>query len=112
MKASIASIFLLFSCALGFAQTGDCAALTRQALEISGFNQSLDQVSEFMNSDSFTSQLAGAGGNSGQFAAIFKPIVQKHLDSQAMRKDLESRLVAHCSLDQMARTVERLKSPL
>src|SRR5262249_10307673 len=112
MKASLASVFLLLASAAGFAQTGDCAALTRQALEISGFNQSLDQVSEEMNSDAFGSQLAGAGGNSGQFATVFKPIVQKHLDSQLMRKDLEMRLVAHCNLDQMTRTVERLKSPL
>jgi hypothetical protein len=72
----------------------------------------MDQVSELVNSDSFGSQLAAAGGNSGQFAAVFKPIVQKHLDSQAMRKDMESRLAAHCNSEQMAQTIERLKSPL
>ncbi len=112
MKASIAAVFLVFLSGVVFAQTRDCASLTHQALEISGFNQSLDQASELVNSEGVMAQFAGNGGDASRFATVFRPIARKHLDSQLMRKDVESRLAAHCNPDQMAKVIERLQSPL
>src|SRR5262249_11006480 len=112
MKASIAAVLLVLLSGATFAQTRDCASLIHQALEISGFNQSLDQASELVNSQGFMDQFAGNVGDASRFATVFRPIVQKHLDSQLMRKDLESRLVAHCNANQMASVIERLQSPL
>lgn len=94
-----------------FGQTSDCASLTHRALELSGFNQSLDQVSEVADSQSLRAQLSGTRHDE-EVAATLRPIIKKNLDGELLRKEVESRLAAHCSVEQMTRTIERLQSPL
>lgn len=110
MKRSSVLLFLVLACGLGSAQTGNCGALTHQALELSGFNQSLDQMAAIMASDQFMQQVRGQQSLE-QFAAIYVPIVKKEFNAGRLRQDLQSRMVVHCDLEQMTQTVQRLQTP-
>lgn len=111
MKRSFVLLFLLLACGLGSAQTGDCGALTHQALELSGFNRSLDQMAEIMSSDQFMQQVRD-GKSLEQFAAIYVPIVKKEFNANLLRQEMQSRMAAHCNPEQMAQTLQRLQAPL
>jgi hypothetical protein len=110
MKRSFVLLLLVLVSGLASAQTGDCGALTHQALELSGFNQSLDQMATVMSSDQFMQQVRGKDSLE-QFAAIYIPIVKKEFNASLLRQELQSRMVAHCDLEQMAQTVQRLQTP-
>src|SRR5215471_6276201 len=109
MKRSLALVVLLFASAMASAQTGDCTALTHQALELSGFNQSLDHVTDVLFSDSFLQQIRGQSGE--EFLNIFKPLMLKEFDPGLLRKQIQERVVARCNPEQMAQTVARLQTP-
>lgn len=110
MKHSFVVLCLLFASAFASAQTPDCAALTHQALELSGFNDSLSQINELMSSDEFMRQIQG-GNSSDEVVARIKPILQKDLNGDSMRKELQAKLVAHCNLEQVKLAVERMQTP-
>src|SRR5438270_13063773 len=111
MKRSFVLLLLVLACGLASAQTADCGALTHQALELSGFNQSLDQMAAIMSSDQFMQQVRGRE-TLEQFAAIYIPIVKKEFNASLLRHEMENRMVAHCDLEQMTKTVQRLQTPL
>jgi hypothetical protein len=111
MTRSFGLLFLFFACGFASAQTNDCNALTHQALELSGFNQSLDQMAAIMSSDQFMQQIRGRESLE-QFAAIYIPIVKKEFNASLLRHEMESRMAAHCDLEQMTQTVQRLQTPL
>jgi len=111
MKRSLAVVVLLFASALASAQTTDCGALTHQALELSGFNQSLDQISDVLFSDSFLQQLRGRESGE-EFLNVFKPIMLKEFDAGLLRSQMQQRMAARCNPEQMAQTVARLRTPL
>src|ERR1700704_3297726 len=100
MRRSFGFLFFLLMCGLASAQTTDCSALTHQALELSGFNQSLDFMAEIMSSDQFIQQVRGRESLE-QFAAIYIPIVKKEFNASLLRKEIQSRMVAHCNPEQM-----------
>ena len=116
MKRSFVLLLLAFATglasaqALASAQNNDCAALTHQALELSGFNQSLDQMASIMASEQFMQQVRGQQSLE-EFAAIYVPIVKKEFSAGRLRQDLQSRMVAHCNVEQMTQTVQRLQTP-
>ena len=110
MRRSFGFLFFLLMCGLASAQTTDCSALTHQALELSGFNQSLDFMAEIMSSDQFIQQVRGRESLE-QFAAIYIPIVKKEFNASLLRKEIQSRMVAHCNPEQMTQTVQRLEAP-
>ena len=110
MKRSFVLLFLVLAYGLASAQTSDCGALTHQALELSGFNRSLDQMAEIMGSDQFMQQVRD-GKSLEQFAAIYVPIVKKEFNANLLRQELQSRMAAHCNLEQMTQTVQRLQTP-
>ena len=110
MKRSFGLLFVLFVCGFASAQTADCGALTHQALELSGFNESLDHMAEIMASDQFMQQVRGRESLE-EFAAIFTPIVRKEFNGTLLRQEMQSRMAAHCNLEQMTQTVQRLQSP-
>jgi len=110
MKRSLFVVALLFASALVSAQTGDCAALTHQALEISGFNQSLDHITDILFSDSFLQQIRGRESGE-EFLNIFKPLMLKEFDAGLLRKQIQERVAARCNPEQMAQTVARLQTP-
>lgn len=110
MKRSFVMLLLVLTCGLASAQTSDCTALTQQALELSGFNQSLDQMAGIMASDQFMQQIRGKESLE-QFAAIYIPIVKKEFNAGRLRQELQSRMVVHCDLEQIAQTVQRLQTP-
>jgi hypothetical protein len=110
MKRSFGLIFLFLACGLASAQTSDCGALTHQALELSGFNQSLDHLAEIMSSDQFMQQVRGKESME-DFAAIFRPIVKKEFNASLLRQEIQSRMAAHCNPEQMTLTVQRLQTP-
>ena len=58
MNRSVALLFVFLACGLASAQTADCGALTHQALELSGFNQSIDHISDVISSEQFMQQYA------------------------------------------------------
>lgn len=110
MKRSFGLLFLFLACRVASAQTGDCGVLTHQALELSGFNQSLDFMADTMSSDQFMQQVRGTQSME-EFAAIFRPIVKKEFNASLLRQEMQSRMAAHCSPEQMALTVERMQTP-
>ncbi len=111
MKRRFMLLLLVLAYGSAFAQANDCDALTHQALELSGFNQSLDQMAAIMTSDQFIHQVRGRESLE-QFAAIYVPIVKKEFNANLLRQEMQSRMVAHCNLEQMTQTVQRLQTPL
>ena len=110
MKRSFVLLLLVLAYRLASAQTSDCNALTHQALELSGFNQSLDQMAAIMSSDQFMQQVRGRESLE-QYAAIYIPIVRKEFNASLLRQEMQSRMMAHCNLEQMTQTVQRLQTP-
>jgi hypothetical protein len=110
MKRTFRLFFLLLACGFASAQTSDCGALTHQALELSGFNQSLDQMAAVMTSDQFMHQVRGRESLE-QFATIYIPIVKKEFNASLLRQEMQNRMAAHCDLEQMTQTVQRLQTP-
>jgi hypothetical protein len=110
MKLSFALCLLFLACSLASAQTSDCGALTRQALDLSGFNQSIDHIADVISSDQFIQQIRGRE-SADEFIAIFQPIFQKEFDAALLRKELQNRVAARCSAQQMDQTVQRLQTP-
>ncbi|HET8891831.1 MAG TPA: hypothetical protein VFQ41_23230 [Candidatus Angelobacter sp.] len=110
MNRSVALLFVFLVCGLASAQTADCGSLTHQALELSGFNESLDHMAEIMASDQFMQQVRGRDSLE-EFAAIFTPIIKKDFNGTLLREEMQSRMAAHCNQEQMTQTVQRLQSP-
>ena len=110
MKQSFVVLCLLLASVFASAQTPDCAALTHQALELSGFNDSLSQINELMSSDDFMRQIQG-GSSSDEVVARIRPILQKDLNGDTMRKELQAKLVVHCNPEQVKQAVDRLQTP-
>jgi hypothetical protein len=110
MKRSFGLLFLFLASGFASAQTSDCNALTHQALELSGFNQSLDQMAAIMSSDQFMQQVRGRESLE-HFAAIYIPIVEKEFNATLLRHEIEARMVAHCDMEQMSQTIQRLQTP-
>jgi hypothetical protein len=110
MKRSFVLLLLVLASALASAQTADCGALTHQALDLSGFNQSLDQMAAIMTSDQFMHQVRGRDSLE-QFAAIYVPIVRKEFSASLLRHEMQRRMAAQCDLEQMTQTVQRLQTP-
>jgi predicted secreted protein len=110
MRQALGFLCVFFFCGLASAQTPDCAALTHQALELSGFNQSLDHMAEIMGSDQFMRQVRGQESQE-EFSAIFIPIIRKEFNGSLLRQQMESRMAANCNLEQITQTVERLQTP-
>lgn len=110
MNRSVALLFVFLVCGLASAQTADCGALTHQALELSGFNESLDHMAEIMASDQFMQQVRGRDSLE-EFAAIFTPIIKKDFNGTLLREEMQSRMAAHCNQEQMTQAVQRLQSP-
>jgi len=111
MKQSLLVLLLLAACAYAPAQTADCASLTRQALDLSGFNQFMDRLSATFASDEFMQQFRGQQSPE-EFIAVFKPILMKELNPAFLRREVQQRVSARCNAEQMALTVERLQTPL
>lgn len=110
MNRSVALLFVFLGCGLASAQIVDCDRLTHQALELSGFNESLDHMAEIMASDQFMEQVRGRESLE-EFAAIFTPIIKKEFNGTLLRQEMQSRMAAHCNMEQMTQTVQRLQSP-
>lgn len=111
MNRSVALLFVFLVCGLASAQTSDCGALTHQALELSGFNQSIDHMADVISSDQFMQQIRGRE-SAEEFIAIFQPILEKEFNAALLRRELESRMAAHCNAEQMSLAVQRMQTPL
>jgi hypothetical protein len=111
MKRTCIVLALFLGSVFASAQTADCASLTHQALELSGFNRSLDQMAEIMSSDQFMERIRGREPME-EFAAIYRPIVTKEFNPSLLRSEMQSRMAAGCNVDQMNQTIQRLQSPL
>src|SRR4051794_41775421 len=94
MKRSFALLLLVLAYGLASAQTSEWSALTHQALELSGFNQSLDFMRDIMSSDQFMQQVRGQQSLE-QFAAVYIPIVKKEFNARLLRQGLPGSSAAH-----------------
>ena len=110
MKTKVVFFLLLLTCGLAAAQTADCNALTRQALDLSGFNQSIDRMAEMFASDEFMQQMNGRQAPE-EFLEAFKGILQKEFNAALLRKEMQERVAAHCDPARMAQTIERMQTP-
>jgi hypothetical protein len=111
MKQSFVFLVVLFAGTFVSAQAADCAALTHQALELSGFNRSLDRMAEIMSSDQLMERIRGRESME-EFVAIYRPIVIKEFNANVLRTEMQSRMAAHCNAEQMNQTIQRLQTPL
>jgi hypothetical protein len=110
MKKCLPVLLLLAACACAPAQTADCASLTHQALELSGFNQSIDRLASIFASNEFMQQFRGRE-SSEEFIAVFRPILLKEFNPALLRREMQERVSARCDAQQMALTVEQLQTP-
>lgn len=110
MKLKTILAFLLFACGTALAQTNDCASLTHQALDLSGFNQTIDYMANALASDQFVQQLHGRQ-DSEQFFNALQPVLKKEFSSEILRRELQNRIAARCDAEQMRQTIEKLQSP-
>jgi hypothetical protein len=111
MRRIFVAILLASSCIYGRAQSQDCASMMQQALEITEFNQSIDDAIEMMNSDAFMRQ-AGGGKGDVEVINVVRPILQKNFNAQSLKKELQDRMAAHCNSQQMALVLQELQSPV
>lgn len=109
----LATLAILSSLAIpAVAQQGDCASLTHQALELSGLNQSILDMTQMMKSDQFMQQVSQSRAGSSDFANKFKPIMMKDFDGSLMRQELETRVLADCDPERMSAAIAAMKTPL
>src|SRR5258708_7150346 len=101
MKHLAIALLFLLTCGLVSAQTPQCVSLTHQALELSGFTQSMDQMTRALDSDQFLQQIGAGREGSEEFMEVFKPLLQKAFNGEVLRKELESRVAADCNPEQM-----------
>jgi hypothetical protein len=111
MKRSFVVMVFLLASTFSSAQPADCAALTHQALELSGMNQSIEYLAASVDSDEFIQQVRG-NSDSEEFWTAFKRALRKEFTADLLRKELQNRVAAHCDVEQMRQTVERLQTPL
>jgi hypothetical protein len=112
MKRIFPLFLVVMAAMFASAQTHDCAAMTQQALELTGVNQDIDVMAQMVVSDDYLQQItAGKDDGAADFAAIFKPIMRKNFDGSAMKKELQRRVVARCKPEQMQHALEELQSP-
>ena len=111
MKTLVTLAFVLILAAPAVAQHADCIALTHQALELSGLNQSIDDMTQMMNSEQFMQQVSTRQSDSADFAK-FKPILMKDFDGSVMRKEIETRVLAQCDPAKMSQAVAAMRSTL
>jgi hypothetical protein len=108
----LAVILLLFiTCGLAPAQTQECVSLTHQALELSGFTQTIDQMTQVMSSEQFLQQMGAGREGSEAFMEVFKPLLQKDFNAEVLRKELESSVAAGCNPEQMSQAVQKMQTP-
>ncbi|HKV92021.1 MAG TPA: hypothetical protein VJW20_05695 [Candidatus Angelobacter sp.] len=112
MKTKLKPILtsLLLACGTAMAQTNDCASLTHQALDLSGFNLTIDYMTSALASDQFIQQLRGRQ-DSEQFFNAIQPVLKKEFSGEILRRELQNRVAALCNAEQMRQTVEKLQSP-
>src|SRR5215467_12518854 len=96
MKLKTIIAFLLLACGTAFSQTDDCASLTHQALDLSGFNQTIDYLTSALVSDEFMQQMRGKM-DSDEFLAAIKPVLEKEFSSAILRREMQSRVSAGCN---------------
>ena len=111
MKRLLALFLVVLASMFAAAQTRDCAAMTQQALELSGVNQDIDVMAQMVVSDDYLRQITAGKEDGSDFAAIFKPIMRKNLDGPSMKKELQRRVVARCKPEQMEHALQELQSP-
>jgi len=112
MKTLVALTILLTLALPAVAQQGDCTALTHRALELSGLNQSILDMTQMLNSEQFMQQVSRGQGGVSDFSTKFKPVMLKDFDGSIMRSQLESRLTAQCDPAKLAAAIAVMKSPL
>ncbi|HLY92682.1 MAG TPA: hypothetical protein VKQ89_05440, partial [Candidatus Angelobacter sp.] len=90
MKRSLLVLLLLAAWAHAQAQAADCASLTQQALELSGFNQYIDRLSGTFVSAEFMQQFRGQR-SAEEFIPIFKPILLRQFNPAFLRREMQER---------------------
>ena len=112
MKRLAVVLLLFITCGLMSAQTPECVSLTHQALEVSGFTQSIDEMTQLMSSEEFLKRTLVGREVPPELMEAFKPLLQKNFNGEVMRKELESSLAAGCNPEQLTQAVQRMQTPL
>ena len=112
MKTLLALTFLFTLALPAIAQQGDCPALTHQALELSGLNQSILDMTQMLNSERFMQQVSQRHSGSSGVSSTIKRILMKDFDGSVMRNELETRVLAQCDPAQMSQAIAVMRSPL
>jgi len=111
MKRCCLVLFLFVASVYLPAQTADCASLTHQALELSGFNEYIDRLAAIFGSPEFMQQFRGRQ-SSEDFNAVYKPILLKEFNPALLRREMQKRVSTRCNAEQMAQTVGQLQTPV
>ena len=111
MNRSVALLFVFLACGLAPHKLPIADALTHQALELSGFNQSLDQYGRDHGLRSIHASGAWQG-LAGRFAEIYTPIMKKRIQCQPVAAGDAKPHGCTLRSGADAQTVQRLQSPL
>lgn len=111
MKNIFGLSLVVFVAVFAAAQAPDCVTMTKQALELTGVNQDLEVMAQMIISDDYLQQITAGKDDSGDFAALFKPIMRKNFDAASLKQELQRRVTARCKPAQMKQALEELQSP-
>lgn len=92
-------------------QTAECVSLTQQALELSGFNQNIEEEAQTVASDEFVQNLDSKRRMTDETRRAYIATMRKNLDAQMLKKDLLKSMAEGCAPEKMRQTVEQLQTP-
>ena len=112
-KGSLPVIFIYFlASSAGWAQTNDCATLSAQALELSGFNTDIDQQASYVNDPVFVQSVIQDWQLPANSTAVVREALRKGADPGVVRSELTKLVASGCKPEQMALVVKTRRLPL
>jgi hypothetical protein len=102
---------IVFAAGTAAAQSPECVALTRQALEASGFNQEIDSSVRILDSDEFMAQIAGGQDMPVEVIEAFKKAVKNQMNAEQIKNEVLQKLATGCRPELMQQAVERMQTP-
>jgi hypothetical protein len=112
MNSLLVILLLIFPAAFASAQESECELLTREALELSGFNADISADSQLMNSAELVQQVVQSWRLPPNSAAVVQEAFRKGLEPESVKSELQRLVSAECEPVKMRQLVQQLRSPV
>jgi len=112
MKHVLVAALVVLGTGLVFGQAGDCASMTHQALELSGFMYDIDVQAVDVNSPEFVQAVIESWHLPPTSTAVVHQALQKGVDPATVKVELERSIVAGCKQEEMKGVLQQLRLPL